>query len=121
MSDLFKILTPDFKFCDQRGELIQLVHTGYEQVNVLVSNAGVTRGGHYHKRSSEVFYVLNGSVRLTFTCGSRRAAQTFKKGDMFLIYPNVVHSMDFPEQCTMIGMYDRCVEEMNGEKDIFID
>lgn len=43
MSELYELLTPDFTFQDERGELAQLVHTGYEQVNVLVSRAGTKK------------------------------------------------------------------------------
>ena len=66
MSELYELLTPDFAFQDDRGELAQLVHTGYVQVNVLVSRAGTMRGGHYHKRSREAFYVVSGSAEFTF-------------------------------------------------------
>ena len=35
----------DFSFADSRGELIQIVHDGFKQVNVLRSYKGVMRGG----------------------------------------------------------------------------
>lgn len=121
MSELYKLLTPDFTFEDDRGELVQLVHTGYEQVNMLVSRAGIVRGGHYHKHSREAFYVVSGSVALTFRKSERQEQRTFGRGDFFQIYPYVVHSMFFPEDCVLIGLYDHCVEGKNGEKDIFTD
>ena len=111
MSKLYEVLTPDFAFQDDRGELVQLVHTGYEQVNVLVSRAGTVRGGHYHRRS----------VTLTFRMEERQEQRTFCAGAFFLIHPYVVHNMIFPEDCVLVGLYDRCVEGENGEKDIFTD
>lgn len=121
MSKLYEVLTPDFAFQDDRGELVQLVHTGYEQVNVLVSRAGTVRGGHYHRRSREAFYVVRGSVTLTFRMEELQEQRTFCAGAFFLIHPYVVHNMIFPEDCVLVGLYDRCVEGENGEKDIFTD
>lgn len=118
MSGLYKLLKPDFEFRDERGKLVQLVHAGYEQVNVLESYAGTLRGGHYHKESREVFYVADGSVDVSFIRGEEREDRTFHSGEFFLIYPEVVHSMSFPEDCTLIAMYDKCVERADGKKDI---
>lgn len=118
MSSLYEILHPDFEFQDARGRLTQLVHTGYEQVNVVFSNAGVTRGGHYHKESREAFFVVSGSVKVSLSHGQACEERMFEKGEFFLIHPEVIHSMFYPEDCVLIAMYDRCVESENGEKDI---
>jgi quercetin dioxygenase-like cupin family protein len=116
---MLEILQPDFEFEDDRGKLVQLVHGDYEQVNVLVSRKGVFRGGHYHKVSSEAFYVISGSVELTAERGGRKITQMFRKGNFFRIEPLVVHSMRFPENCILLALYDRCIELKNGEKDIY--
>ena len=60
--ELYERVRPDFEFSDTRGALVQLVHEGYEQVNVLTTRAGVTRGGHYHKETAEAFFVVDGRV-----------------------------------------------------------
>ena len=70
---LFERLTPDFSHCDDRGILHQLVHEDCEQVNVLITHADVVRGGHYHKESTETFYVVTGSVNLLFERDGQRA------------------------------------------------
>ena len=46
---MIRLLSPEFRHVDSRGSLVQLVSCGYSQVNILASNPGVTRGGHYHK------------------------------------------------------------------------
>ncbi len=119
MSELYELLTPDLEFKDERGKLVQLIHQGYEQVNVLVSCADASRGGHYHKHSREAFYVVDGSVAVTFAKGREKAERTFHTGEFFLICPEVVHSMFFPEDCTLVALYDKCVEQADGEKDIY--
>lgn len=120
MSQLYELLDPDFTFEDNRGKLAQLVHGGYEQVNVLVTNQGVTRGGHYHKNSTEAFYVISGCVEIHFSGIKQKTEEKvkFEQGDFFRIHPYVLHSMFFPEDCVMVAMYDRCVEQENGKKDI---
>lgn len=35
---MIEVLKTDFEHKDNRGQLVQLVHKGYEQVNVLISN-----------------------------------------------------------------------------------
>lgn len=111
----------DFFFEDDRGKLVQLAHEGYEQINVLVSHKGVRRGGHYHKISNESFFVISGSVELLLEDldGTNIQKRMFYANDFFRIRANKVHSMYFPEDCIMVGMYDKCIEKGDGEKDIY--
>ena len=116
---LYVMLKPDFIFEDERGVLAQLVHDGFKQINVLFSKQGVTRGNHFHKRSTEAFYVVNGTVEVTFKKAQDTETVIFTKGAFFSISPLVSHSMLFLDDCTMIQMYDTPVLQDNGEKDIF--
>ena len=111
----------DFNFEDARGSLTQLVHEGFDQINVLVTKKGVTRGGHYHKLSVEAFYVISGSVEVTALHEQEVKKYVFRQGDFFEVHPYVVHSMFFEEDCTMVQMYDRCVELPDGTKDIYAE
>ena len=116
--DLFKFIDADFNISDNRGELYQLVHDGYKQVNVLYSLKGVTRGGHFHKESSELFFVVSGSVQVHLKKGNEEGYRVFYKGDFFKIFPEVVHSMTFLEDCILVALYDVPVEKMDGTMDI---
>lgn len=117
--EMIEIKKVDFSFEDDRGSLNQLVHAGYEQVNVLFTRAGVERGGHYHKQSKECFFVVDGSVEVTARCDDDEKKYVFKKNDFFQINPYVIHSMYFMENCTLVALYDKCVELRDGTKDIF--
>ena len=117
---LYNIRTPDFRFADSRGSLVQLVHEGYAQINVLESKAGSTRGAHFHKRATEAFYVVNGCVEGTFMKEITEKV-TFRPGDFFEVLPLVLHNMYFPEDCLMVQMYDIPVESEDGTKDIFTE
>lgn len=116
---MYRELSADFRCRDSRGELVQLVHKGYEQVNVLRSVGGTFRGGHFHKQCREAFYVASGSVEVTLRDGRRSSEHRFAAGDFFEIEPWTVHSMRFPEDCILVALYDRTVEFADGTKDIY--
>jgi quercetin dioxygenase-like cupin family protein len=119
---MIEILKPDFEFPDERGKLIQLVHGGYAQVNVIQTLAGKTRGRkHYHKINSELFYIISGKVTLICESIDNRKEEkfTFAGGDMFRIPPNVGHTFHFDEDTLMICLYSEGVEAVGAEKDIY--
>lgn len=118
---MIKRIKADFSFVDNRGELTQLVHGGYQQVNVLFTRKGVERGGHYHKQSTECFFVVNGSVTVSCSYKGKTKLETFCKDDFFQITPFVIHSMYFPEDCILVAMYDKCVELEDGSRDIYTE
>lgn len=109
----------DFSHLDERGSLIQLLHKDFSQVNVLRSNAGVTRGGHYHKVSKERFFIVSGNVEVTACKDDISEKYVFAEGDYFEVVPYVIHSMYFPKDCIMVQMYDIPVERSDGSKDIY--
>jgi len=115
---LCQSLDVDFAFEDGRGSLVQLVHGGYTQVNVVTSKAGVLRGNHYHKRSTEAFYVVSGTVEITLRLEGKEEKRTFSQGAFFQIKPFTIHSMFYPEDAVLVALYDIPVEQ-DGEKDIF--
>ena len=116
--ELFRILQTDFDFTDERGKITQLVHEGFEQVNVLTSKKGVLRGAHFHRLRREAFYVLSGSAEFTLTTSDSAETVLFHTGDFFLIEQGIVHSLYLPEDCVMVQLYDRPVELPDGSKDI---
>lgn len=117
---MYQLLTPDFIFVDNRGTLVQLVHGGYTQVNIITTNQGVLRGNHYHKLCREAFYVVSGCVKVTLIADGQRQETLFKYGEFFEIPPMVLHEMFYPEDCVMVALYDRPVENEQGEKDIYV-
>lgn len=108
-------IDPDFRFSDHRGELVQLIHEGYRQINVITSKKGVVRGGHYHKENREAFYIVSGKLELTVDGRTSR----FQTGDFFGIEPYDKHSFFFLEDTILVSMYSNGVELENGGKDIY--
>lgn len=118
---LIEILSPDFKFSDERGCLTQLVHQGYNQFNIIFSKKDVVRGNHYHKENREVFFVITGSFKVIAEKDGQKEEYTFKASDMFLIPPYVMHSFYYIEDTWLASMYDIGVEHSDGSKDIYTE
>ena len=119
---LIKIITPNFQYEDLRGRLVQLVRTGYCQVNIIESVAGATRGGHYHIQNREAFYVIGCKLKLTvwhLNVGTQKEEYEFSENAMFEIEPYTIHSFEFIEPTMLVSMYSMGVELADGKKDIY--
>lgn len=112
---MLKNIKIDFEHSDDRGTIVQLIHTGYSQINVITSKKGVVRGGHYHKENDEAFYIVSGCLELNLNGHRYR----FMKGDFFGIEANDIHGFVFLEDTVLISMYSSGVELENGQKDIY--
>lgn len=112
---MLKRLKSDFYFEDTRGTIIQLVHDGYKQINVITSKKGVFRGGHYHKNNDEVFYIISGKLEVLVN----DEKCLFSSGDFFGIDAGDMHSFKFLEDSIIVSMYSTGVEMENDLKDIY--
>lgn len=112
---MLKIKKTDFEFTDARGTIVQLIHEGYQQINVITSKKGVVRGGHYHKQNKEAFYIISGALEVTVNGDSSR----FVAGEFFGIEAYDMHSFTFLEDTVLVSMYSSGVELEDGTKDIF--
>lgn len=118
---MIRVLKPDFIHQDERGSLTQLTRGGYAQINVVSSVAGAERGGHYHKKNTEAFYVIDGGFTLTVSQNGVKEVYDFHAGDMFCIPPCVSHSFCFRRHTLLVSMYSQGVENEDGTKDIYPD
>ena len=117
---LIKYLKTDFKFKDERGEITQLVHDNWKQVNYITTRAGVKRGDHYHKNNEEAFFIISGELELDLEDINSGEAEThiIKTGDFFVIRRNLNHGFKFLKDTDLISMYSNGVEQ-NGKMDIY--
>lgn len=116
---LIEFVKPDFVFENEAGCLRQLVHGGWNQVNVINSVAGSIRGGHYHKQNRECFYIIEGSFKLTVWKDDIKEEYEIKKGDMFIMPEFVYHTFEYHEDTVLVAMYDNGVELDENTKDIW--
>lgn len=118
---LIEFVKPDFVFENDAGSLIQLVHDGWKQVNVITSVSGAVRGKHYHKFNYEGFYIIQGSFNLIVWKDKDKEEHEIKAGDMFFIPPYVFHTFDYHEDTVLVSMYSLGVELYGLEKDIWTE
>ena len=60
-----KVLTPEFIHKDSRRTLKQLFTDDIKQVNFYEARRNAVLGNHFHKITTEYFYILKGSVIVT--------------------------------------------------------
>ena len=118
-TEMIEFIKPDFSFQDERGTLVQLCREGWKQINVTSTKAGVFRGGHYHKHNQEAFYIIEGEIEINLTKDGKQETVTVQSGDFFILKPYAIHSFNFKKNTVMVALYDKGVEEANGEKDIY--
>ncbi len=112
---MLKVINTDFNFEDERGSIVQLIHQGYKQINVITSKKGVFRGGHYHKENEEAFYIVSGELNVVVNGEEYH----FSAGDFFGIEAYDMHSFTFLEDTVLVSMYSNGVELPNGKKDMY--
>ncbi|MFC1566348.1 cupin domain-containing protein [bacterium] len=115
---MITFVKPEFEHTDDRGYLKQLVSSGWNQTNVIFSEKGTNRGGHYHKNNTEMFYVIQGAFELVLEKDEVTKNFNIKSGDMFVVEPNVVHTFNYTEDTYIIAFYDKGVVK-GDEKDIY--
>ena len=57
-------INTEYERSDERGRLIQINSGEWKQVNYLLIKQGQTFGGHYHKKKKEIFYIIEGKLRM---------------------------------------------------------
>ena len=105
-----KLLEPEFSHTDSRRKLEQLVTDSIKQVNVYHANRGAVLGNHYHKKTTEYFYIAKGSV-------TYNDSQVVNKGSIFVVYPQEKHTIECLTDVTMMTFLTHAYKE--EDKDIY--
>lgn len=91
---------------DNRGKLIELFKGRFVQGNLLIMKKGSIWGNHYHKKTTEYFYVFRGKLSVSFLSlkDKKRSRQIFKTGSSFTIKPYNLHTVRVikPSQCLIL-------------------
>lgn len=116
---LIEYFEPDYEFKDDRGMLVQLIHDGFKQVNVITCNKDSVRGGHYHKKNTEMFYVISGSFKLELKKDDISEEYEIKAGTLFKVGPMISHTFNYTEDTVLVSAYSLGVEMPDGQKDIY--
>lgn len=101
-----KLLAPYFEFADHRG-LVQGISNEltFEELNLVISEPGATRGGHYHQTLSELIVLVSGRVKVEVVKrdGSLVLGASLLPGAVVLIEPEEIHTFVALERATWLN------------------
>lgn len=88
-----------FAHTDDRGSIRGLINRGiWKELNLITSEAGVVRGNHYHKRTQELFIILEGVIEVHTqkvnheNLAGEISVYSVRAGDVFWIDPLTNHT-----------------------------
>jgi len=82
------------RWTEDKGEFVQISYReDIRHVAYFELRKGFTRGGHYHNRKEEVFYIIDGRVRGVFYDleTGEQAEYIFEKGDKIRVKTGCAH------------------------------
>jgi len=108
------LVQPYFCSVDERGAMLGIFQ-GYkwEEINYVESTKGSVRGNHYHKETTEGFFVIDGKIKVTLVNMTKDSKRTFvaKKGDIMLIKPDTIHTFEMLENSKWINILSKPLSE----------
>lgn len=94
---MYKLINNYFKHEDERGSITGLIDFGnWQEMNLITSKSGSIRGGHYHELTEELFYILEGTIKIKLENINTKEKSTIiaNTNDVLLIQPNVIHTFE---------------------------
>ncbi len=115
-----KLVRPACAYHDDRGEIIDILKDEIHYVTLIKSARGSTRGNHYHKKTVQYVYILEGKMKLLSQMPEAPAETSIlEKGDLALNEPWEKHSLTALED-TVFLVFTRGVRGGDDyEKDTF--
>nr|WP_250208040.1 cupin domain-containing protein [Curvibacter sp. CHRR-16] len=113
---MYRILPRYFEHKDARGSIAGLLNVGvWREMNLIASDAGATRGHHYHKETQECFVVLVGKIHVVFRrplagSGWEQKERIFVAGEVFIVEPTVEHTFHILEASQWINLLSKPVD-----------
>lgn len=113
---MYKLIKNYFEYSDNRGAIKGLINFGnWQEMNYIQTNAGAIRGGHYHKKTQEIFIILDGTIEAAFKQGDKLETITLNKGDVMLIEPLVTHTFNIKTDAVWINALSIKNDEKNPD------
>lgn len=81
-------------FSDNRGEIFDLIEK--ENINAVTMISffkDAIRGNHFHKKTTQWNFVLNGELLVISKKKGIKKKKLFKKNDLFILEPNEQHAI----------------------------
>lgn len=119
---MIQIIKRYFTNKDERGKFEGLVNFGnWREFNLVETEANVTRGNHYHKKTKEVFIILEGAVRVIAQNIVKNKLtgdieeKILKRGDIILIDPYVNHIFYTLKKSKWINVLSQIIQKDNPD------
>jgi dTDP-4-dehydrorhamnose 3,5-epimerase-like enzyme len=113
---------PHLYFADPRGLLHGITQGDmWAEMNYAESRADTVRGGHYHRKTLEGFYMVRGRVKVQYRPLKAGPEYCFiaERGDSFLVPLLTVHTFTVLEDSAWINYLSRAMDD--EDKDIHRD
>ncbi len=105
---------PYFLYSDHRGTIQGLNRRGiWREVNYATTVAGTIRGNHYHRDTTEAFFIVCGLIQVKIKSLVTGIETQFiaKKGDFFEITPMHVHTFEVRESAEWINFLSSSMDD----------
>lgn len=102
------------RFEDNRGSFLGIVNSGqWEEINFVETSANQVRGGHYHKETRELFFIIEGDIEITISeiNGVGDKSFTVGPGAIFVIEPFEIHSFICKTPCKWINVLSKRIDD----------
>lgn len=104
---------------DSRGSLEGIVNQGqWQEVNIVKTLATQVRGGHFHRRTQEIIFLLSGKALVELApcnqiCHPEKLI--LLPGEGIKILPNTIHLFTYLEDSTHIQLMDLRFDPQNQD------
>ena len=98
----YKLIT---NFKDQRGIIKDVIQEDINSITYITIKKGKIRGNHYHKKTTQWNFIINGSVKLFYKKNvfSKTIKKVLlKKNDLAVCRPNEPHAFKSLKDCEII-------------------
>lgn len=106
-------------FTDKRGSIFDFVEDKVGHIGMVTFNKGAERGNHYHKKSVQYSYILEGKLILTTSDikGNGKKETLLMPGMLSTIPPKTVHTYKAITKARMIDITTMSRTDNGYEKD----
>ncbi|MFA6888329.1 MAG: cupin domain-containing protein [Candidatus Woesearchaeota archaeon] len=109
-----RILESYKQFSDNRGAFFGIVNSGkWEEINYVETEAGQVRGGHYHKETKELFYIIEGEIEIKIANIDEKNIKkyTVSRGMILVVEPFEVHTFICKTKCKWINVLSKRIDD----------
>ena len=113
-----KVLKTYFKSADSRGEILGIAQLDWmREINYIESQAGSKRGGHYHKKTTELFFIIDGGIKvhIRHLKTNEEYELIVRRADIFVVEPFEIHTFYILKDAKCINVLSSLMDQKNPD------